>query len=117
MATPYVMASTSRLGVAKVPRDRTARDREGRAAAPPVRPSVRGASRAVGVPSRRSPGEEIGTGTGLAPGWKSGMGGGVSNGAAVAWVTGTSRGTLLPCPLALALGVGRLARTPPVTDC
>ncbi len=57
--------------------------------------------------------DEDRTGTGMQV-WD---GGGVSNGAAVAWVTGASRDMLSACPLALALGVGRPARMPPVTAC
>ncbi|CAA9540226.1 MAG: hypothetical protein AVDCRST_MAG70-39, partial [uncultured Thermomicrobiales bacterium] len=48
------VGAITRPGMARVPGDRTARDREDAPPHPPVRPSVRGASRAVVFPSGRS---------------------------------------------------------------
>jgi len=98
-----------RPGVARVPGDHTAPGSGGTR-----RRTRRSAHRGLG-PARRTCSRQgnrvTGTGTGLAPGCVKWRGGRVSHGAAVAWVTGASRDVLSACPL----GVGRPARTPPVT--
>ncbi|MDQ3514657.1 MAG: hypothetical protein M3462_13545 [Chloroflexota bacterium] len=101
--------------MARVPGDRTAWDQEERAAAPSGPPiGERGQQGGLILVRAILWGDDRdGDRTGNA--MREWIGGGVSNGAAVAWMTGASRGALSACPLALALGDGQPARTPPVT--